>query len=217
MSAGAQVWVGRESGARSATELRATSSTAAPTSPGSEAITALVRRLFVSGARLERRRVLFAAADSETDVLGLGIEIADILGHMQMTVALVESQTGAPSVLPKKQPASVRDGDFWAEFRVSENVWRIPASSLQMLSGAGNNFEALPFDCVVLTSGIQDSFMPWFCGICDAAVLVLTAERTRRDVALRAKEMLDQLQVQIVGTVLEGRRFRIPEAIYRRL
>ena len=52
---------------------------------------------------------------------------------------------------------------------------------------------------------------------CDGIILVLEAESTRRIAALQFKRMLQEGNVRLLGTVLDQRRFPIPESIYRKL
>jgi capsular exopolysaccharide synthesis family protein len=51
----------------------------------------------------------------------------------------------------------------------------------------------------------------------DGVVLVVGAHSTRREAARRVKETLDKGQVHLLGSVLNGRTFPIPEGLYRRL
>jgi Mrp family chromosome partitioning ATPase len=51
----------------------------------------------------------------------------------------------------------------------------------------------------------------------DGIILVLSALRTRRATALRAKEMLEGAHARLLGTILTDRVFPIPESLYRRL
>ena len=51
----------------------------------------------------------------------------------------------------------------------------------------------------------------------DGVVLVVGAHSTRRETARKAKESLEKGNVRLLGTVLNGRTFPIPEALYRRL
>ena len=51
----------------------------------------------------------------------------------------------------------------------------------------------------------------------DGIILVVEAERTRREVILKAKEILQKEGNPIVGVVLNKRRYHIPGFIYRRL
>ena len=51
----------------------------------------------------------------------------------------------------------------------------------------------------------------------DGVILVIEAEKTRREVAQRAKEQLEKAGAKILGTVLTKRKYYIPKSIYRRL
>jgi Mrp family chromosome partitioning ATPase len=51
----------------------------------------------------------------------------------------------------------------------------------------------------------------------DGLILVLNAHSTRRAVALRVHTNLKTSGVKVLGTVLTGRRFSIPEMLYKRL
>jgi hypothetical protein len=151
----------------------------------------------------------------------LGEDLARAVAAMQVTVALVDSQIPqSPPVTLKKPAGSVRGTDSWSSFQISERLWNIPlANFLEIdhpVARDAADFSA-PFDCVVFTSVISDSATPLFCGLCDAAVLLLTAGRTRRNVALRAKQILERVDVKLLGTVLVDRTFPIPESVYRRL
>ncbi len=52
---------------------------------------------------------------------------------------------------------------------------------------------------------------------CDGVVLVVEAENRRAEVAMQAKEHLEQTGARILGAVLNRRRHVIPEMVYRRL
>ena len=51
----------------------------------------------------------------------------------------------------------------------------------------------------------------------DGTVLVVHSGGTRRDVALRAKQQLEDAGAKILGVILNKRRYYIPECIYKRL
>jgi len=53
--------------------------------------------------------------------------------------------------------------------------------------------------------------------VADGAILVVDAESTHREVAMQAKERLDDAKLRLLGAVLNRRRFPIPEFIYRRV
>ncbi|MGP8141472.1 MAG: hypothetical protein ACLQBU_06330 [Terriglobales bacterium] len=52
---------------------------------------------------------------------------------------------------------------------------------------------------------------------CDGLVLVLTANKTRRLVAAKIKQHLNQAHVPLLGTVLAERRFPVPQGLYQSL
>jgi capsular exopolysaccharide synthesis family protein len=54
-------------------------------------------------------------------------------------------------------------------------------------------------------------------GLLDGVVLVVGAHSTRRETARKAKENLEKGNVRLLGTVLNGRTFPIPDSLYRRL
>ena len=153
------------------------------------------------------------AADAQTKASALGEGVARAVAAMHVTVALVDSQfaQSLPTTV-KKPAASIHGTDSWSGFQISERLWKIPlANFLEIdhpVTRDATDFSA-PFDCVVFSSVISDSATPLFCGLCDAAVLLLTAGRTRRDVALRAKQILQQVDVELLGTVLVDRTFPI--------
>lgn len=196
--------------------LRATASYG--NSSASPEIVSVARQAFLPGAADARQRVLFIGTDNETNASGVAEQVARALAGMQKTVSLVE-RMGADSPTPaKKPPIAVRNVEYWAGFQVAENFWRIPSCTLSGTAPSrAGAFGTLPFECVVLASSIGDAITPLFLELCEGAVLVLTAHKTRRESALRAKQVLEQFNVKLIGTVLDGRTFPIPESIYRRL
>jgi len=53
--------------------------------------------------------------------------------------------------------------------------------------------------------------------VADGAILVLRAEHTRWEVAEEARKLLDQAGVNLLGGVLNRRKYHIPDFLYRRL
>jgi hypothetical protein len=186
------------------------------------AMASLVRQLFFPGNGLRRTRVLFAAAGPETDVSAIaqsaGRALSEISGS---TVALVERHdTRAPvaSLDEDQRERGPNDPGFWRRYasQISDQLWRLKADALPLVAEQQTSFD-LPFDYFLLAATVNDSVMPLLCRNCEGAVLVITANRTRRESALQAKRILAQCDAQLLGTVLEGRKFPIPESIYRRL
>jgi len=51
----------------------------------------------------------------------------------------------------------------------------------------------------------------------DGVILVLKAHSSRREVAQKVVQELKAAKVQLLGAILNGRRFPIPTALYQRL
>ena len=54
-------------------------------------------------------------------------------------------------------------------------------------------------------------------GLCDGVIMVVEAEQARREVAHQAKQELLRWNANLVGVVLNKRRFYIPKWIYQKL
>lgn len=227
MSAGVGVWKDVLLKAAHIPARRAAVARAAPViAPlDSPPIASLVRQIFFPAATIQRTRILFVAADAETNVSAVCEQAGRVLAEISgARVALVDASfTAHPEI--KKLPRNSSGVEWWRGYasQIAENLWRLPPALLGNGSRAGSGpwtpseSASLPFDYVLFAASVADSEMPGFCGLCDGAVLVLTANRTRREVAIRAKEKLLQGNTELLGTVLDGRTFPIPESIYRRL
>jgi len=195
-------------------------------SRASQPIASLVQQIFFPAATVQRTHVLFAAADAETQVSKvceqLGRALAEISGA---TVAIVEAAASS-DVTPamRKAPSSTAGPGWWRSYssQVADNLWRVPATVITGRSRRAGDWApaesaGTPFDYLLFAASVADSEMALFCSICDGAVLVLTANHTHRESALRAKEQLLQCNAELLGAVLDGRTFPIPKAIYQRL
>ena len=49
----------------------------------------------------------------------------------------------------------------------------------------------------------------------DGVILVVEAERVRREVAEQSKGLLERAQVRVLGTIFNKRRFYVPDWLYR--
>lgn len=186
-------------------------------------IASLVRLVFFPATAAPRKRILFCAAGSETNLLNItksaGEELAKI---MRVEVAIVARPPELPS-------AAARHGrrfhapDFWPgkATQLGERLWLLPTETLSSapdeVCTAGPLSDHLPFEYVLYAASVTDSVFPLVCSHCEAAVLVITANRTRREAVLQAKRLLQQCNIKLLGAVLQDRKFPIPESIYRRL
>ena len=189
-------------------------------------VAGLVRQIFLaSTTSAAPRNILFLAADDVTRVVDLGEKAALTLARLSGMKAAV---IGGPllNAPAKKPPQSVADSTLWRAHSVAltDRVWRLPAwlfrdRLAQQVSeprGAMAEFRSL-FKYFLFATCAGSSELPIFGGICEAAVLVITANQTRREAALHAKEMLGRYKLPLLGAVLTDRVFEVPEAIYRRL
>jgi hypothetical protein len=192
--------------------------------PALQPISSLVQQIFSPAATVQRTHVLFAAADAGTKVSAVCEQVGRALSEMSgATVAIMESSS-SPSAAAgsKKRPRNGTGGERWRNYssQITEHLWRVPSG---LMSNRHHPADAwisaeigeLPFDYILFDAVVTDSETPLFCSFCDGAVLVLTANHTRREAALRAKEQLLQCNAELLGTVLDGRTFPVPEAIYR--
>lgn len=230
MSVGAQVWKHIIPGVHPPVQRKPPASIreSKPGSTGNEPEFALMHQLFFPSATLRRTSILLAAADipSKASLLGekIAINLAQVSGGM---VGLIESASPLQRNPweGKGLPAGFGRG-LWQMYssRLAERVWQIPSALIghKPNQNCGSTYDGLKelrsaFDYFVLSAAINDSGMPTLCNLCEAAVLVLTANVTRREAALKAKEQLLRQGVTLLGTVLDQRTLPIPESIYRRL
>jgi Mrp family chromosome partitioning ATPase len=82
------------------------------------------------------------------------------------------------------------------------------------LSDLGTQFDYVLIDAPPLNSFAEAALLG---RMTDGVVMVLHANKTRRDAALKAKTVLEAAGVRILGAVLNKRKFPIPEFLYRRL
>jgi capsular exopolysaccharide synthesis family protein len=84
----------------------------------------------------------------------------------------------------------------------------------QFLDNVRNSFDYVVFDCAPV-QGFPDT--QTLCSRVDGVILVITYDKTRRQVALRAKKELEDAGANILGVVINRRKYYIPDWIYRRL
>jgi Mrp family chromosome partitioning ATPase len=74
------------------------------------------------------------------------------------------------------------------------------------------------FDFILIDAGVvMDVATLQVAQQSDGLVLVIEANTTRRERAARAKEVLAESQISLLGAVLNNRTFPIPENVYQRL
>jgi hypothetical protein len=167
---------------------------------------------------------LFVSADAAADITALCKQIGTVLAEITGAhVAVVEPRSAFGSELDeRKRPRNVTASASrqTPSSLINEQVWCLPSTAFydtsESLRVEQGHFKAA-FEFFVVAATASDGETPMLSSLCDGAVLVVSANRTRREAALRAKEQLLRYRAPLLGAVLEGRIFPIPEAIYQRL
>jgi uncharacterized protein involved in exopolysaccharide biosynthesis/Mrp family chromosome partitioning ATPase len=84
----------------------------------------------------------------------------------------------------------------------------------RFLNLVGRRYQLIVIDMPAL---FETSHAARLAGLCDGVILVVEAERERREVARQAKQELLRCKADLVGVVLNKRRFYIPRWLYRKL
>jgi Mrp family chromosome partitioning ATPase len=190
-----------------------------------EQIRALVQQLFFRQEFPPVRHVAFAAPDSQTDLGRLCLGIARVLAEDESrTVGVIDADPDSPALpvemggLPSSRQAPGREvaARLWAVplegWRSETDVSLVSDQNLYRLRQITAEFDFSLLRCppaAWLTSRVAQG--------CDGVVLVLTANKTRRLVAAQMRDQLRSAGIPVLGTVLTGRRFPVPQGLYRNL
>jgi protein-tyrosine kinase len=199
----------------------------------------LVQRLFLGPEQTPAKTVVFAAIDSGNGCTRLCAIMAQLLAeNVSGSVCLVEGNFRTPS-LPDlfgvdnhrgladslRQEGSIRS---FARQAGRDNVWLLSSGSLgkddvnllncdrmkERIAELRSAFDYVLIDAPPLNS-YADAMV--FGRLADGVVLVLEANATRRETALRVAERLQATKIPVLGAVLNKRTFPIPSALYKRL
>jgi protein-tyrosine kinase len=202
-----------------------------------EQIRRLVRQVFFPGWPKPARHIVFSAIDEDADVAGICLQVGEVLAqHVDGRVGVIETTLEMPEFedvfgVKSNGSAPTRDGVpslCSAAHQISNRLWVVPPTSFW-----GDGEESLSaaflectlgqvrhdFDCAVLhASPAGASSEAAVLGhMCDGVILVVEAHSTHRVAAQKVKETLQAANVRVLGAVLSGRTFPIPEDLYRRL
>jgi len=201
-----------------------------------EQIRGLVRQVFLPGWPKPARQVVFSPVDPETDISAICMQVGLALSaQVSGTTCLVEANLNSPgleqvvernghNLIANQESSTFREPSR----RVSNQLWLIPrrvfvGENKSGLSGAWLRDQLAElretFDYTVLygpPAGVG-SEAALLGSLCDGMVLVLEANSTRRVAAQKVKERLHAANARLLGAVLSGRTFPIPDAIYRKL
>lgn len=200
-----------------------------------EQLRRLVRQVFFPGWPRPARHVAFVAMDDRIDTGSICMDVGQILSsEIQANTCIVEANRTTidlPAIDNEKrrvvggnEAGSLREHTR----RLSSRLWLLPQQAF--LEGCGSGLSAIwlesrierlhrEFDFTLLhLPAVGRSSEAVLLGhLSDGVVLILEANATRRVEAQRVKEMFQSANVRILGAVLSGRTFPIPEGIYRKL
>jgi len=198
-------------------------------------IRGLIRQVFFPGWPRPARQVVFSSV-GEGEVGEISMQIARTLAaQIPGSVCLAQgcggyiqednqSGEGGPGPEKAREFRSLKD---WAR-QLSSKLWSVPLSDLTGQDGNTGTADVLTaalrelrleFDYTILEgppAGISNE-AALLGHLSDGIILILEAGVTRKLAAQRAKQMLHEANVRLLGTVLNGRRFPIPEGLYKQL
>jgi Mrp family chromosome partitioning ATPase len=201
-----------------------------------EQIRGLVRQVFLPGWPKPAHQVVFSSVDPETDISAICMQVGLALSaQVRGTTCLVEANRRGPrleqvlaknglDLIPNQERSAMRDSlgglanELWFVSRSvfpgeHENGWSGPWLRHRLAELRQT------YDYTVLYGPPAGtcSEAALLASLCDGMVLVLEANSTRRVAAQKVKEKLHAANARLLGVVLSGRTFPIPEAIYRKL
>lgn len=199
-----------------------------------EQVAHLVHQVFFPASGKSRRQIVFSAVDEAVDVGGICMLVAEALSaRVSERVAIIEAHAWSrdAGIHPERRRAPERVGIApirAASNQLSGNLWSVSGP----VFWGGDAHAGSPawvrerlgelrteFDYTVLhapAAGVY-SGTSLLGQASDGLVLVIEANYTRRSSAQKAKELLHGANVRVLGTILSGRTFPIPDGIYKRL
>jgi Mrp family chromosome partitioning ATPase len=189
-----------------------------------EQVRALVERLFFR-ADTPLRHVAFVSTDPDTDPAPLVFAVARVLAEEgSRDIGLIDASPRSEAV---HLPLGIAPGSpFDPTWQIAPRLWIVPCQSwfdpVDSRQIPGRSLSRLrdlisEFDCSVLRCAPASWLAARLAQVCDGAVLVLTAHKTRRTVAAQIGDSFHRARIPLLGTVLIDRRFPVPERLYRSL
>lgn len=199
----------------------------------------LVQRVFLMRTRESSRAVVFAGIDHGNGCTRICARAAQALAeNVPGSVCIVDANLRSPSLarfFGVAEDCGLTDSllgqglirRFTHQLRPS-NLWLLSCGSPSADSSVLLHSDRLKswmaavreeFDYVLIDAPPLNQYADavLFGQSADGLVLVLEANATRRESALRVTESLREAQIAVLGAVLNKRTFPIPELLYRRL
>jgi len=199
----------------------------------------LVHRVFLNHVQDPARAVVFAGVDHGNGCSRICVDVALALAkNLQGSVCLVEANLHSPS-LPAMfgttnhhglTDALSNDGAIrsFAKLVQGDNLWLVSSGSMDARSGGVINPEKMKariaelrkeFDYVLIDAPPLNEYSEAaaIAQYSDGLILVLEANSTRREAAVRIADNLRAAQIRLLGAVLNKRTFPIPQTLYKLL
>jgi capsular exopolysaccharide synthesis family protein len=199
----------------------------------------LVQRIFLLQTQTPPRAVVFAGIDHGNGCSEICVSVAQTLANnVRGSICLLEANLRSPA-LPALfgttnhyglTDALLQEGPIrsFAKPLRGDNLWLISSGSLAPDSPKLLNSDRLKtrftelrkeFDYVLIDAPPLTRYADavGFGQITDGFVLILEANVTRREAALRVSENLRASGIHVLGAVLNKRTFPIPESLYHKL
>lgn len=199
----------------------------------------LVQRLFLAPQDVAPKAVLFAPVDASAGCGWLCSVVAKLLAKsVAGSVCLVEGNFRSPCLSDNCRVDgerglvdSLEQGASIRQFAMSigpDNLWLLSNGAAAQDSTILLNFDRLTdrlvelreaFDYLLINAPPLSAFADGMVlgRMVDGVVLVLDADTTRREAAVRVNEGLRNSRIPVLGAVLNNRTFPIPAAVYKRL
>jgi polysaccharide biosynthesis transport protein len=199
----------------------------------------LVQRIFLTPAEKPRQVIVFAGIDRGDGCSTICLNTAKVLAaNTTKSICIVEANFRTPSLpttlgVPNHYGLAdslLKSGDIrtFANQLKPSNLWLLSGGAVTPDSPGLLYSEALAarfqelrkeFDFVLIDSPAIGPYSDAAAlgRVSDGVVMVLQAEATRRESALKGIENLRQANVEILGAVLNQRTFPIPNFVYNRL
>ena len=199
----------------------------------------LVQRLFLTPDEVAPKAILFAPVDASAGCGWLCSVVAKLLAKsIAGSVCLAEGNFRSPSLSEDfglerdrglvdslEQAGSIRQFASWIG---PDNLWFLSAGAVAQNSTILLNSNRLTdrlvelraaFDYLLMNAPPLTAFADGMVlgRMVDGVVLVLDADTTRREAAVRVTESLRNSKIPVLGAVLNNRTFPIPAAVYKRL
>ncbi len=193
---------------------------------GDEQILQMVRRIFLSPADETTRQVIFCGVDGESGSSSICARAGQMLADQtSLPICLIDANprirrlsTLLGTLASNPQGCVQLQHDLWlAEILLGATRGRdlLPLNQVaDQLRQFAKEFEFVLIDSPGVNVNSDATLLGQMAG---AAVLVVEAGKTRRTAARRAKQILENAGVRVLGTVLHNRTFPIPEALYQRI